>query len=451
MNQPITGRDAPGRKSEAGNGPSGEGPAEGRRQEPPPPPRARTFVFVLLPILALLALGGYLHWQTYAGATETQRQQQDLVLQVRTTTARKIDKPVALTLPGQTEAFNVASLFPRATGYVAERRVDIGSRVHAGDLLLRIAAPDLDQQLEQAQAQLGQTQAAVLQAQAQLQSAQANTKLANVTKFRETTLAGQGWETKQNADNATANYSVQTAGIANAQAGIAVAAANLKAQQATVDRLQALTAFERVTAPFDGVITARNVETGDLLASDNSSGTPLFTIARDDVLRIAVYVPQSGAIGMHDGLEAQVTVPEMPGHVFKARVARSAVALQAASRSMLTEVDVANPDGTLRPGLFVDVVFSIPRQAPAVEVPDEALVFNAQGLQVATVTPDDTIKFRKVSVYRDFGTSAELRDGLDGGETLVLSPATQLVDGSKVRVSKPSPAEQDSGKQTASR
>jgi HlyD family secretion protein len=429
---------------------SAAGPGE--PQKVPPPPRKRIIIFVLIPVLGLLMLGGYLHWQTYAGAVETQRQQVDFVPQVRTATAQKVDKPVELTLPGQTEAFNVSSIYPRATGYVAERRVDIGSRVHAGDLLLRIAAPDLDQQLEQAQAQLGQTQAAVLQAQAQVRSAQANTKLANVTKFRETTLAGQGWETKQNADNASANYDVQTAGIANAQAGVAVALANLKAQQATVDRLQALTAFERVAAPYDGVITARNVETGDLLTSDNSSsGTPLFSIARDDVLRVAVYVPQSGAIGIHDGLEAQVTIPEMPGHVFKGRVARNAVALQAASRSMLTEVDVPNPDGAIRPGLFVNVTFSIPRLTAGVIVPDEALVFNAAGLRVATVQPDDTVKFKDVSIYRDFGTTAELRDGLQGGETLVLSPPTQLADGNKVRVSGPAPREQDTARQTASR
>jgi len=323
--------------------------------------------------------------------------------------------------------------------------------VHKGDLLLRIAAPDLDQQLEQAQAQLGQTQAAILQAQAQVQSAQANTKLANVTNYRESTLAKQGWETRQNADNASANFSVQTAGIANAQAGVAVAVANLEAQQATVDRLQALIAFERVQAPFDGVITARNVEAGDLLTQDNASGTPLFNIARDDVLRIAVYVPQSGAIGIHDGVEAQVAVPEMPGRVFTARVARDAVALQAASRSMLTEVDVANPDGAIRPGLFVNVTFSIPRPAPAVVVPDTALVFNADGLRVVTVEPDSTIRFRKVTIYRDFGTMAELRNGLQGGETLVLSPPADLADGSKVQVAKPPSPDQDMSKQTASR
>jgi HlyD family secretion protein len=416
----------------------------------PPAPRKRVFVYVLVPVVALLGTGAYQHWRTYADAAETQQEQKDFVPQVRTVVAQKVASPVDLTLPGQTEAFDVANLFPRATGYVAERLVDIGSRVHAGELLLRIEAPDLDQQLEQAQAQLGQSQAAVLQAQAQVQSAEANTKLANVTKFRETTLATQGWETKQNADNATANFSVQTAGIANAEAGVAVAVANLKAQQATVDRLQALTAFEQVKAPFEGVITARNVDKGDLLTQDSLGGNPMFSIVRDDVLRISVYVPQSSAIGIHDGVEAQVTVPEMPGRVFRGRVARSSVALQSASRTMRTEVDVPNPDGELRPGLFVNVAFSIPRQTPAIVVPDAALVFNAGGLQVATVDGDSTIRFQKVSIYRDFGTTAELRDGLAGGESLVLSPPTELAEGSKVHVANSVP-QQDAPKRTASR
>lgn len=419
-------------------------------QTPPAPPRRRLLVFILLPVIVLLGLGSYLHWRTYADAAETQKEQEDFVPQVRTAAAKRIDSPVELTLPGQTQAFDTANLFPRATGYIAERRVDIGSRVHAGDLLLRIAAPDLDQQLEQAQAQLGQNRAAVLQAQAQLQSAQANTKLANVTKFRTTTLAGQGWETKQNADNADANFQVQTAGIASAEAGVAVALANVKAQQATVDRLKALTAFEQINAPFDGVITARNVDTGDLLTQDSLGGTPMFSIARDNVLRVAVYVPQSSAVGIRDGLEAQVIVPEMPGRIFKGQVARTSVALQPSSRSMLTEVDVANPDGALRPGLFVNVTFAIPRQAPGVIVPDEALVFNAAGLQVAVVDSGGAVRFQKVSIYRDFGTTAELRDGLQGGENLVLSPPAELADGSKVRLANPEP-QPDAGKQTASR
>ncbi len=421
-----------------------------REPTPPSPPRKHVFVFVLVPVVLALGLGGYLHWRTYADAAEAQKQQQNFVPQVRTAQAKREDSAVKLTLPGQTEAFDTANLYPRATGYVAERLVDIGSRVHKGDLLLRIAAPDLDQQLTQARAQIEQNQAAVAQAEAQVQSATANTKLAKTTNFRETTLANQGWETKQNADNASANFSVQTAGIANAEAGVAVAVANLKAQQATVDRLVALTAFEQIKAPFDGVITARNVDTGDLLTQDSLSGNPMFSIERDDVLRIAVYVPQSSAIGIRDGLEAEVTVPEMPDRIFKGRVARSAVALQAASRSMLTEVDVPNQDGVLRPGLFVNVTFAIPRQAPAVVVPDEALVFNAGGLQVATVDAEGKAHFQKVSIYRDFGTSAELRDGLQGGESLVLSPPAELAEGSPVQVANPA-AQSAEGKQTASR
>jgi RND family efflux transporter MFP subunit len=417
---------------------------------PPPPPRKRTLFYVLLPVVSLLGIGSYLHWRTFADAAETQQEQEDFVPQVRTETARQVRSPVELMLPGQTEAFDTANLYPRATGYVVDRRVDIGSHVKAGDLLLRIEAPDLDQQLAQAQAQLGQNQAAVLQAQAQVQSANANTKLANLTKYRETTLAKQGWEPVQTADNATANLSVQTAGIANAEAGVAVALANLKAQQATVDRLQALTAFEQVKAPFEGVITARNVDNGDLLTQDSAGGAPMFSIARDDMLRIAVYVPQSSAIGIHDGIDAQVTVPEMPGRVFKGRVARSSEALQAASRSMLTEVDVPNSDGVLRPGLFVNVAFSIPRQAPAIVVPDAALVFNASGLQVATVDAESRVRFQKVTIYRDFGTTAELRDGLQGGENLVLSPPTELAEGSKVAVTN-SLSTPDTGRQTASR
>jgi HlyD family secretion protein len=412
----------------------------------PPAPRKRILVYVLVPVVALLGAGAYLHWRTYAEAAETQQEQENFVPTVRTALAQRIGSPVELSLPGQTEAFDVANLYPRATGYVAERRADIGSRVHAGDLLLRIAAPDLDQQLEQAKAQLGQNQAAVLQAQAQVQTAQANTKLAKLTKYRETTLAKQGWEPVQNADNATANLSVQQAGIANAEAGVAVALANLKAQQATVDRLQALTAFEQVKAPFDGVITARNVDKGDLVTQDSSGGTPMFKIVRDDVLRIAVHVPQSAATGIHQGVEAEVTVPEMPGRIFRGRVARSSVALQAASRSMLTEVDVPNQDGVLRPGLFVNVAFSIPRQTPAVVVPDAALVFNASGLQVATVDAESRVRFRKVTIYRDFGTAVELRDGLQGGESLVLSPPTDLSDGSKVQVANPPPAQDAEGR-----
>lgn len=404
---------------------------------PPAAPPKRFALYVLGPVVAFIAWGGYGHWRTYAAAAATQQSTLNFVPQVRTARAQRDDKPVDLTLPGQTEPFDSANIYARATGYVAERRADIGSRVRKGELMLRIAAPDLDEQLVQAQAQLGQLEAARYQAVADLAQAQANTKLAGVTKYRETTLANQGWETQQNADNATANASVQKAGVQAAQAGIAVAVANIRSQQANIQRLQQLIGFEDVRAPFDGVVTARAADTGDLVSADANGGTPLLSVQREDVLRVAVYVPQAAAIGVHDGLEASVTVPELPGRIFRGRVSRNAVALNAASRSMLTEVDVENSDNVLHPGLYVDVHFAIPRRQPGVVVPDEALVFNAQGLNVAVVQQDSTVRLRKVSIYRDFGTSAELRDGLKGGEEVVLDLPVQVQDGSKVTVAEP--------------
>ena len=404
-----------------------------RAPDVPPPPRRRVLLFVAVPVVALLAWGAYGHWRTREAASDAQAEQRDFVPEVRTEVAKRVDAPVTLTQPGQTLAFDTANIFPRATGYIAERRVDIGSRVHKGDLMLRIAAPDLDQQLVQAQAQIGQNEAALLQARASLAQAQANVNLANVTKFRTTTLAAQGWETRQNADNSTANAAVNSAGVIAAQAGIAVAEANLKAQQATVQRLQELTRFEQVIAPFDGIVTARNVDTGDLLTQDSTGGAPMLSLARDDVLRVSVYVPQSAAVGVHEGLVAKVTVPELPGRSFVAHVSRTAHALDPTARSLLTEVDVDNREGILRPGLYANVTFEVPRQAPGVVVPDEALVFNAEGMQVAVVE-NDVAHFRKVSIYRDFGTSAELNEGLRGGETLILSPPTDLGEGGRVKV-----------------
>ena len=415
----------------------GRGDISGQDEKPPSPPRRRVALYVAIPVVALLGWGAWGHRQTQAAAKEAQQQQQDYTPQVRTAKARRDDAPVALTNPGQTVAFDTARLLARATGYVAERRVDIGSRVRKGDLLLRIAAPDLDQQLLQAQAQLGQYEAAVLQAQANLAQAQANVGLSNVTKQRTTTLANQGWETRQNADNATATAAVNVAGVTGAQASIAVAAANLRAQTATVQRLKELAGFEQIIAPFDGVITGRSVDSGDLVTADSTGSLPLLTIARDDVLRVMIYVPQSSASSIHEGLAAKVTVPELPGRAFDAKVSRSANALDAGSRTMLTEVDVDNADHSLRAGLYAQVTIAVPREAPGITVPDEALVFNAAGMQVVRVGDDNRAHFLDVSIYRDFGTSAEVRGDLKGDETLVLAAPPDLVEGGRVRIAAP--------------
>ncbi|KAA0121997.1 efflux RND transporter periplasmic adaptor subunit [Methylobacterium sp. P1-11] len=397
-----------------------------------PPPRKRPFLVAVLALGSALGLGGWHQWQTYQASLDTQAEAVDFVPTVRTLFATEDDQPISLTLPGQTEAFDHADIFARATGYIAERRVDIGSRVKKGDLLVRIAAPDLDQQARQAEAQLGQFQAQLAVARADVEQARANVTLANATDARTSTLAGQGWASKQNADQTRAGMLTATAALAAAEAKVKVAEANISAQQATVDRLRTLTTFENVVAPFDGVVTARMVDGGDLVHADSGGGTPLFTIDSTDVLRVSVQVPQSAAVGMHDGVQARVRVAQMPDRVFDGTVSRSSVALRSAVRTLDTEVDVKNSDGILRPGLYVAVTFAVPRTHPRVTVPSEALIFDAKGTHVAVVEPDDTVRLRPITIARDLGTRLELRTGLKSGETVVLNPPATLQDGARV-------------------
>ena len=411
-------------------------------EEKPPVGRIprRPLVFAGLVVVGLLGWGVWGQYDRAAEASQTQLQTRDFVPTVHVATAKREDGPVPFTLPGTVSAFDQATLYARATGYVAERRVDIGSRVKAGDLLLRISAPDLDQQLAQANAQLVQTQASLAQAAAQADQARSNSDLAKITNGRTSTLANMGWETRQNADNTRLGQVGATANVGSAEAAGKVAQANLAAQYATVKRLEQLTGYEQVVAPFDGVITSRGLDTGDLVSADSSgAGNVLFTLARDSVVRVQVSVPQSGAIGIRDGLVAKIHVAELPGRVFTGTVARSAVALAQASRTMQAEVDVPNSDGTLRPGLYVTVEIGIPRTAAGITIPAEALLFNGEGLRVAVVGEGGTVHMHDVAIYRDFGTSVELRGGLHGGETVVLNAPVTLEDGGKVTVQKDSP------------
>lgn len=416
---------------------------EAPRQDsaPPPVPSKWVFFFVILGVAVLLGYGGYKHWALDQEATATQKETIDFVPTVNTITAQADGKPTKLMLPGQTDAFDQATLFARATGYIAERRVDIGSRVKKGDLLLRIAAPDIDRQLDQARAQLKQVQATMAQAEATLDQARAAQSLADLNFKRSKDLTQRGYETVQNNDTQQTNVTTQKASVGTAEAGIKVAAANEQAQQATVDRLVTLTQFEEVRAPFDGIIVTRGVDTGDLVNADVSTGTPLFTVAKDAVIRVTVHIPQTNAVAIHDGLDASVVVPQIPNRTFTGKIARSSVALLNTSRTLTAEVDVPNPDGALRPGLFVNVTFEIPRIRPNVVVPAEALIFNQAGLQVAVVQ-DDQIHMQPITIYRDFGKTVELQDGLQGGESIVMSPPADLQEGIKVKLAPKKPEEQ---------
>jgi RND family efflux transporter MFP subunit len=374
-------------------------------------------IVTLLLVAGFVAYGIWGHAQRSAAAQQTLQQQEHLIPHVRTAAVKSTDAPKILSLPGNIQAFDSATVYARATGYIAKRNVDIGSKVKAGDVLAVIAAPDLDQQLLQARAQLVQLQAAIAQA-------NANQELAGRTNARTSALVTQGWQSKQQGDQDRLTYDAQSAALKVAQA-------NYKAQQAQVSRLEKLTGFEKVVAPFDGVINARDVDVGSLVTADLSSGTPLFSIVRSDILRVQVYVPQDSVFGIKDGESADVLVPELPGRTFHGTVARNAQALQAGTRTLLTEVDVDNKDGTLLPGVYCTVHLAVPRPQPVVTVPSQAIIFDKTGLSVA-VYENGVARLRHLDVLADNGADVEVRSGLKPDDQIILNPPIGIVDGMRV-------------------
>jgi RND family efflux transporter MFP subunit len=367
-----------------------------------------------------VAFGTWTHSSRSAAAVGVLETRKNAVPNVLTMTAKEDKGPRTIELPGNMAAFDNATLFARATGYISVRNVDIGSKVHKGDVLALIAAPDLDQQLDQAKAQLVQLQAAVEQA-------QANADLGRVTNARTSRLVAQGWNSQQQGDQDRLQFASQTAALA-------VARANVVAQQAVVNRLVQLTGFEQITAPFDGVITSRFIDVGSLVTADVASGTPLFSIARTDVLRVQVYVPQTDYFGIKDGDRATVTVPELPDRVFEGKVARNARALAAGTRTLLTEVDVDNKDGTLTAGLYGIVHLQVRRPNPVVLIPSQAVIFNKDGLSAAVIS-NGKVELRKLELESDNGSNVEVRTGLKPGDRVILSPPTNVTDGMRVQTS----------------
>ena len=377
---------------------------------------------------ALLAFGGYGHYAKSARAEAALTEATAQRPMVRTTKVMSTNTDTAIELPGAIEAFDIAAIYPRASGYIAQRMVDIGSRVKKGDVLAVIESPELDRQQAQAQAQLAQAQAALMQA-------QVNLHLAKITTDRYAALAAKNYATQQEADNYRLAQEARDADVKSAQATVEAHAADLQ-------RLRQLARYERVEAPFDGVITDRNVNIGDLSNADSgnliASGKSLFTEAYDDKLRVHFDVPQSAAIGIADGLTASITVPEIPGRIFTGKIARSADSLSADTRSMRVEVDLDNRDHVLKSGLYVTVRIDVPRSSPIVSIPSEALVFGSHGTQVATVV-DGKIVILPVKVGQEHGATVDLTEGLTGGEQLVLNPFADMVDGQLVNTDVPPP------------
>ncbi|MGC2462809.1 MAG: efflux RND transporter periplasmic adaptor subunit [Steroidobacteraceae bacterium] len=400
-------------------------------EERPPPPRGRKGRWLgfgaLLALIGGLAYGGWRYETQQLETAATSKQRADFVPTLRVATVKASDSTILVTLPATTLAFAQANIYARASGYIDKRNVDIGDHVKEGQLLAQITAPELDHQIAQAEATLGQTEAT-------LRQNQANADLANVTWQRDKPLVDKGWVTRQQGD-------VDRLGLQAQQATVGVAQSNIAAQQAQLAVLRQQKDYQSVVAPFDGVITQRNIDVGSLVQADATSGTFMFTIMQSNVIRTQVYVPQDQAFGLAPGVEADIRVPEIPDRTFPGKVTRLADALSSGTRTLLTEIDVPNPDEALSPGVYCTVELHIPRKVPSLIVPSEAIIFNADGLHVA-VLEDGTAHYRKVTVTRDFGTTVDVSDGVKAGDQVILNPPVDLPDGSKVqaRAETPPPA-----------
>lgn len=383
-------------------------------------------------IFVFLTVGGFIAYGAYARLERDQAAQAELsarkerVPELRILKVKAISTPREFHLPATTQAFDAATIYARQSGYIEKRLADIGSVVKSGDLLAVISAPEVDDQLTQARMQLQQMQAT-------LEQAEANRGLANVTNNRFTPLVQQGWETKQTGDQYKYNLAAQNAAVD-------VAKSNIQAQKAQIARLERLQSYERVIAPFDGVITQRNIDIGSLVTADATSGTPLFAITHDNVLRVQVHVPQEVALQLKPGMEATLDVPELPGWSFKGKVARTANALDPVTRTLLVEADIDNPERTLTSGLYGTVHFLIPRPHPVVIVPSSALIFDQHGMQVA-VYSDGAAHLREVAIAEDDGAEVQIASGLTPGQDIIVNPPAGIANGAKVKPAPEEPAQ----------
>jgi RND family efflux transporter MFP subunit len=363
------------------------------------------------------ALGGFLllagglsfgTWGNYAqqqAVAAIAKQERDLVPSLRVATVEASPSTLSVTLPGTTTAFAAANIYAHVSGYISNRKVDIGDRIKKGQELAQIDPRPYQAALDRATAQRAHDQALLDQAQKNLERYQF--------------LGSRNSIPQQQVDDQTYLVAQDKSTVALDQANVETAQLNLQ--------------YTQIIAPFDAVITARNVDVGDLVQADATSGTFMFTLMRSDVVRIQLYVPQSEAIGVAPGANAVFRVPELPNRTFPGKVTRTADALQPGTRTLLTEVDVPNPDGALAPGMYGTVELHVPRKSPSLSVPAEAMIFNHSGMQVAVVR-NGKAEIRNIHVARDFGTRVDVDSGIEPGDQVILNPPINLVDGGKVQV-----------------
>lgn len=318
-----------------------------------------------------------------------------------------------LVLPGNVQANYEAPIYARTSGYLKRWLVDIGTPVKAGQLLAEIDAPDVDQQLRQAEAQLA--------------TAEANQKIADLTAQRWRDLRSTDSVSKQEADEK----------IASAASGDA----QMQAARANLQRLRELSGFERIVAPFDGVVTARNTDIGQLIAAGENTGPALFRVADTHRLRLYVTVPQTYAAAMKTGITAELIFPDRPGKSYTATLDSTSSAIDTGTRTLLAQLVIDNRNGELLPGAYAEVHFKLPPDTAgqSFKLPANVLLFRSDGLHVGTVGADNHVVLKEVQIGRDYGSDIEIIHGLTADDNVILSPPDSLANGVAVRVAAPAP------------
>ena len=363
----------------------------------------RVLFGTLAVLVALFAVGFVPRWRANAALTSSVRDQRPTVSVIA---AQHPADNGNLVLPGSTQAIQETALYARTNGYVRKWNVDIGATVEAGQLLAEIETPEVDQELNQARANVAQ--------------ASANSELARATLTRWQKLAADKVVSSQEFDEKKSAADARTA--------------DLQVAQANVKRLEELQGFEKIVAPFTGIVTARNIDNGNLVSAGSGQTQPLFRLAQTDTLRIYVTVPQTQSRSIAPGQSATVSVREIPDKTFNAKVVRTAGAIDPASRTLLTELQLPNEDGQLFPGMYAEVKFALPQDARTLLIPGNAVMIRSDGPEVLVVDAKQTIRARPVKLGRDLGDKVEIASGLNPAESVVANPTDALHDGAEVKV-----------------
>src|ERR1700732_4100559 len=368
----------------------------------------RHWLVLAIALIAVAALLVWGIWSRVRASTTLRAETAQAALPAVSVVSPKQTAPAQeIVLPGNVQPFITSPIYARTNGYLRKWYVDIGAHVKQGQLLAVIEAPEVDQQLEQSLSNLN--------------TAKANLALAETTKNRYQGLLNDNAVSQQDVDNAVGNYNANKATV--------------DANQANVKQLQALQSFEKIYAPFDGVITARNTDIGDLINSGSSGGvkTDLFHIVQPGTLRVYVNVPEEYSQGIKIGMTADLNITEFPGRKFQGKLVRTANDINVTTRTLLIEVDVDNPTGTLLTGSYAEVHLAVPTQASTLLLPVNTLIFRSEGLHVATVK-DGKVVLSAVTPGHDFGNQIEIVAGLKPGDQVIVNPPDSIVAGQAVQI-----------------